>query len=166
MINIEVPKQIIKKFHRNSKIKIKFEIDIDPPENFYEDTKFLYQPIPFSVKTMSIEDLFAGKMHCVLFREWKERVKGRDWYDFVWFVARKTSLRLGHLESRSKKSGHIGKNAKLSEDSIKKLLIEKINKVDFDKAKSDISMFIKDPDSVKVWSKEFFLDVVSRLKIE
>ncbi len=87
------------------KIKIKMEVDTDPPQKFTTEVKTLLQPIPFFVKTLSQPDLFAGKVHAILCRPWQKRVKGRDWYDFVWYIARNISVNLLHLKQRLIQSG-------------------------------------------------------------
>ena len=87
MITVEFDKDLVQKVPRNQVLKIKLEVDIDPPPGFATEVRYLLRPVPFSVRTFSLPDLFAGKMHAVLCREWKSRVKGRDWYDLVWFAA-------------------------------------------------------------------------------
>ena len=94
-------------------LKIKIEVDTDPPPGFDTETRFLLQPIPFSVRAFSLPDMFAGKMHAVLCRGWKGRVKGRDWYDLVWYVANHPQLHLKHLEQRMIQSGHSEKDGTL-----------------------------------------------------
>jgi len=166
MLTINVPDLLLKRFHKTSKLKIKFEVDIEPPLGFETEAKFLLQPIPFSVNTFKIEDIFAGKLHCVLYRQWQNRVKGRDWYDFVWFVGKNIPARLSHLEYRCKQSGHLMQHDHLDEKTLKNLLLKKIELTDFENAKLDVRYFLKDPDSIQVWSKDFFIDVVSKLKTQ
>jgi len=78
MITVVFDKGLVQRVPRNRALKIKMEIDVDPPLRFTTETRYLLRPIPFSVRTFSLPDLFAGKMHAVLCREWKSRVKGRD----------------------------------------------------------------------------------------
>jgi len=91
---------------RGKVLKIKLEVDTDPPPGFFTESKYLLQPIPFAVRTYTLPDLFAGKMHAILCRKWKNRVKGRDWYDLVWYAANHPQLHLAHLEQRMRQSGH------------------------------------------------------------
>lgn len=164
LIMIDAPTQISKKVPSNRSIKIKLEVDVDPPLGFDTEAKYLLQPIPFSVNTYKPPDLFAGKMHAVLCRQWKTRVKGRDWYDFVWYVARATPLHLKHLETRMKQSGHFPKSQRLTQDRFVKLLRDKISKLDVTAAKKDVLPMLKDPASVKVWSKRFFEELIKRIQ--
>lgn len=106
LLQIEVPEEISQRIARNDVLKIKIEVDTDPPGGFETEAKTLLQPIPFAVNTFKQPDLFAGKIHAVLQRGWqKGRIKGRDYYDFVWYVGRNTSVRLRHLEQRLRQSG-------------------------------------------------------------
>ena len=166
MISIEVPVNLRKKIHKNKVIKIKFEVDKDPPEGFDTEAKYLLQPIPFSINTFTMPSLFAGKMHAVLCRKWQHRVKGRDWYDLVWFTGRNTLLNLKHLESRMKQSGHLKQQDILTKTKLLKLTNNKIDNIDFLLAKDDVRNFIKDQDALKVWDKVFFRDIIQGIKFE
>jgi predicted nucleotidyltransferase component of viral defense system len=147
----------------NKKLKIKFEIDTDPPGKFETETRYLLEPIEFYVKTYSKPDLFAGKLHAVLCRNWKMRVKGRDWFDFIWFIKKDIPVRLAHLEERMKQTGHLPIDTVLSLDILKSLLKKRIEELDIKLAKNDILPFISDTERLNVWSKEFFLDILSTL---
>ncbi|MDA3813320.1 MAG: nucleotidyl transferase AbiEii/AbiGii toxin family protein [Candidatus Cloacimonetes bacterium] len=166
MISIKVPVSLRKRIHKNKVIKIKFEVDKDPPDGFDTEAKYLLQPIPFSINTFTMPSLFAGKMHAVLCRKWQKRVKGRDWYDLVWFIGRNTLLNLTHLELRMKQSEHLKQQDVLTKMELLKLLNNKIDNVDFLLAKNDVRNFIKDQDTLKVWSKDFFRDIVKGIKFE
>jgi predicted nucleotidyltransferase component of viral defense system len=147
----------------NKPIRIKFEIDTNPPLGFSTEEKLLLQPFSFYVKCFKVEDLYAGKMHALLFRKWKNRVKGRDWYDFEWYVKNGYALNLKHLETRAKESGSIEKNVLLNQNNFIKLLEDKIQTLDIDSAKLDIRRFIKDDRGLEIWSKEYFLDLAGRI---
>lgn len=147
--------------HKEEKVKIKIEVDTDPPPGFSTETQFLLEPSAFSVLTLVPEDLFAGKMHALLCRNWKKRVvKGRDWYDLVWYIRKKIPLNLNHLEQRMRQSGHLETATRLSEAHFHQLLREKIEQLDIQTAKQDVIAFVKSADQVEVWSKEFFFKLV------
>ncbi|MCK5535080.1 nucleotidyl transferase AbiEii/AbiGii toxin family protein, partial [bacterium] len=107
MIMIDIPKSATKRIHPGKILKIKIEVDVNPPQGFQVEAKYLFHPVPFSVNTYVQPDLFAGKLHAVLCRSWGNRVKGRDWYDMVWFVGRDIAVRLKHLENRMKQTGFL-----------------------------------------------------------
>ncbi len=166
LLAIEVPKNITAYIHSMSTIKIKMEVDINPPGHFSTEAKSLLLPIPFSVLTFVPPDLFAGKLHALLCRSWKNRVKGRDWYDYVWYISRGIPVHLQHLETRLRQSGHWQEQATLNETSLKHLLTNKINTIDFNLAKKDVINFIKDKSAVDVWSAGFFGELTQHLKCE
>jgi predicted nucleotidyltransferase component of viral defense system len=164
MITVEFERGLIQQVPRNQVLKIKLEVDTDPPQGFTTEVRYLLRPIPFAVRTFSLPDLFAGKMHAVLCREWKSRVKGRDWYDLVWFAAYHPALHLAHLEQRMRQTGHWKGPAPLTAGDLRDLLSKRIEKVDIDQVRREVEPFVKGPAALAIWSKEFFLDVASRIK--
>jgi hypothetical protein len=145
-------------------IKIKLEVDIDPPPGFLTEIRYLKTPVPFSVRTYVPEDLFAGKMHALLCRPYKVRVKGRDWYDFIWYVTKGFHLHLAHLEARMRQSGHYISNQAMTQAIFLSLLEEKIEKLNVDAAKEDIRRFIPDVRAIDGWSQEFFKSLLSQIR--
>lgn len=164
LIEIGVPEKMLHSQHRDSSLKIKLEVDTDPPPQFETTTQYLLQPIPFFVRSFSEPDLFAGKIHALLCRSWKNRVKGRDWYDFVWYVAQGIPLHIKHLEMRLRQSGHYKAEAELTKIDVLKLLEKKIGTVDFREAKADVQPFVKDQTSLDLWSREFFNALARKVK--
>lgn len=148
---------------RDQVLKIKIEVDTDPPSGFATENKFVLQPVPFSIRTFVLPDLFAGKMHAVLCRKWKNRVKGRDWYDLVWYAANHPKLHVNHLEQRMIQSGDLKKDEKIDREKFFALAMDAVENVDVDQARKEVEPFVKNPDALKVWSKEFFRDVASRI---
>lgn len=118
--------------------------------------KYLFSPVQFAVRSYSLPSLFAGKMHALLCRSWKNRVKGRDWYDLIWYISHNTRLNIKHLEERMRQSGHYTIQPPLTLEYIIEALFEKIDKLDIDSARKEVSVFIKDPHSLDIWSKDFF----------
>jgi hypothetical protein len=164
LLKIDVPREISQRLQHNAVLEIKLEVDTDPPAGFQTEAKTLLQPIPFAVNTFAQPDLFAGKLHAILQRKWKTRVKGRDFYDFVWYVSQKTPVRLNHLEQRLRQTeGWKGKEP-LEIESLTKLLRQNFTEVDIESAKKDVLPFIKDTDAVGLWSTEFFIALLPQLK--
>lgn len=164
LLKIDVPKEISQRLQHNAVLEIKLEVDTDPPAGFHTEAKTLIQPIPFAVNTFTQPDLFAGKLHAILQRKWKTRVKGRDYYDFVWYIAQKIPVRLGHLEQRLRQTeGWKGKEP-LRLASVIELLKQKLSEVNIESAKEDVLTFIKDKDAVDLWSAEFFTSLLPQLK--
>lgn len=156
-----VPEEHIEQVAR---IKIKLEVDKKPPLGFTTEEKLLTRPFSFYVNCFSLPDLFAGKMHALLFRQWKNNVKGRDWYDMEWYIKRGVALNLEHFLLRVQGSGSWDKEA-ITEAQFRELLRIRIDTVDLGRAKDDISRFIKDPRVLDIWSPKYFHDLVQQLKI-
>jgi predicted nucleotidyltransferase component of viral defense system len=146
-------------------IKIKIEVDTEPPLNFKMEEKLLLQPFAFYVKCFTLPDLFAGKMHALLFRKWETNVKGRDWYDMEWYIKKGIKLDLSHFLTRALNSGDWKEEA-FSEKEFRELLSQKIDTVNMEFVKRDIIRFIKNPKQLDIWSSTYFHDLVSHLKIE
>lgn len=145
-------------------IKIKLEVDTMPPPGFDTEEKLLLQPFSFYVKCFSISDLFAGKMHALLFRKWKDNVKGRDWYDMEWYIRKGVVLNLKHFALRAKDSGDwVQEN--ISEAEFRELLDAKIDSVNFQQIKDDIRRFIPNASVLDIWSPHYFHDLSAKLKI-
>lgn len=145
-------------------LKIKLEVDTEPPPGFDTETKYLLHPVSFAIRTYALPDLFAGKMHAILCRQWKNRVKGRDWYDLVWYVANYPQLHLAHLEERMWQSGHLQKEEHLDKNALADLLGAAVEKLDIEQAKRDVLPFIADTEMLNVWSKNFFRDICLRIR--
>jgi predicted nucleotidyltransferase component of viral defense system len=148
---------------RGQVLKVKIEVDTDPPPGFGTETRFLLQPISFSVRAFSLPDMFAGKMHAVLCREWKSRVKGRDWYDLVWYAANHPQLHLKHLEQRMIQSGHLKITQHLTPEILFATAETVIKRLDVSQARREVEPFVKDPETLIIWSQDFFRDVIRRI---
>lgn len=159
LLMIEVPNPGKLGVGKGELLKIRFEVDTDPPLHGETEVKTLLLPSPFSVKTFNMEELFAGKMHAVLCRQWKGRVKGRDWYDMVWFLSRQVKLDLKHLESRMKQTKHLDNSENLSPELFLRIYKERVKKLDVESAKRDILQFIDDPIRTEVWGSDFFSQI-------
>lgn len=166
LIKITVPEAIADRVEKNKLMKVRFEVDTDPPGGFNTEVKVLLQPIPFSVNTYTMPDLFAGKLHAILQRSRKGRVKGRDYYDFVWYASREVPVRLSHLEQRLRQSGGwTGKKA-MSESDLSSLLEEKFTSLDVGAARKEVSPFLREPAATDLWSTDFFLSLIPKLKVQ
>lgn len=143
-------------------LKIKFEVDTDPPLGFEAEQKLLLQPYSLYVNCFSLPDLFAGKVHALLFRQWKNRIKGRDWYDFEWYVRKGVSLNRQHLSIRATQSGH-WPEAALTATQLAGLLHDRIEMIDLDSARADVDRFIKSPEQLAIWSKKYFHELADRV---
>ena len=166
LLTISEGTSVVKGMHFDEKIHIKLEVDTNPPPGFDVETKLVLNPTPFYVLTYSPRDLFAGKMHALLCRSWKGRVKGRDWYDFIWFIRGGIHVHLSHLAARMRQSNHLAADEELNDEKMLTLLKEKIGQIDWEQAKSDVRVFVQDPKALDLWSSSFFLDLLPYLKTQ
>lgn len=162
LLIIEAGEEIVRELPKGQQVKIKVEVDTNPPGGFETEIAYLLQPIPFSVRVYTLPDLFAGKMHALLCRKWKQRVKGRDWYDLIWYVTHHPTLHLSHLEQRLRQSGD---RDVITPQIFRKDLHDAIDALDVDRAKRDIEPFVKNPETLGVWSHTFFHTLVDRIQL-
>ena len=140
----------------NETVKIKFEVDTNPPPFAGYEKQYRLLPIPYEVQLYDAPSLFAGKIHAVLCRGWKNRIKGRDLYDFVFYVSRKIPVNLSHLNARLADSGFIPDGTSLTIQKVKEALSDRFTSIDYSNAKRDVLPFIRNSASVDVWSEDFF----------
>ena len=146
-------------------IKIKLEVDTQPPLLFETENKLLIKPFSFYVNCFTLPYLFAGKMHALLFRKWKERVKGRDWYDLDWYIKKGVHVNLEHLTERARESGD-WREPSLTKAQLHHLLIERIRSLDMNRVKEDVIRFIPNPQELDIWSPNYFEQLIGYLKVE
>lgn len=159
------PNELVQGINKNEKVKIKFEIDIMPPGLATYETKFRLLPTPYSVRLYDEASLFSCKIHAVICRSWKSRVKGRDLYDYVFYLSRNTKFNLPHLREKLIDSEYISTDTEITCDSVKEMLINRFNEIDYTAAKEDVVPFIKDASVLNLWSKEFFISITSGLTV-
>ena len=153
------------KISQSEVIKIKFEVDTNPPAFATFENKYRLLPSPYQVKLYDMPSLFAGKLHAVICRAWKTRVKGRDLYDYLFYLSRNVAVNIPHLKARLADSGFIDESFDLSRESLISMLNERFAAIDYEQAKQDVSPFIADKSKLDLWSAEFFTEVTKELKI-
>ena len=143
-------------------IRIKIEVDTSPPTGFSVEPKLLLLPFSFHTPCFTLPDLFAGKMHALLFRKWKTRVKGRDWYDFEWYIRNDVPLGLAHFNIRMRQSEP--GSTDFSEKALRDALDLHIRTLNVGGARDEVAPFIHDPGALEIWSQEYFLELAERLR--
>jgi hypothetical protein len=166
LIETRAPEAVTEKIPKNAVCKVKLEIDIDPPPYASFDVRYVDDPVPFSICSYDTGSLFAGKTAALLARQWKVRVKGRDWYDFDFFVRKNIPLSLKHLESRLRQIGYYEKKEALDGPGVRELLEKRVLDGDQNAAKRDVIPFIRNPKDLDVWTKDYFMHLVQRVEVE
>lgn len=144
-------------------IKIKFEVDVLPPEGATFEHRYRLLPAPYEITLYDMPSLFAGKIHAVICRAWKSRIKGRDLYDYVFYMSRGAKVNLAHLKARLVETGTWKAAEELTIDDVKRLLTERFDSIDYEQAKKDVNPFIKDTASLELWSADFFKQITEEL---
>ena len=149
-------------FTTEKRLKVKIEIDIDPPPKFSTEMKTVTSPRTFWARSYTLPDLFAGKVSAALFRKWKRRIKGRDWYDVAWYITKRVPLDLTHLVERAKESAP--KADVSTPEKVIAAFDARIDAIDFDNARADVEPYVMDKSELDIWSAEFFRQMVRMIK--
>lgn len=150
-------------FKTDKSTKIKIEVDKNPPLLFDTEQRLLLLPFSFMVRCFNISSLFAGKMHAFLFRAWKNRVKGRDWYDIEWYIRQNYPLHFDHLNERCVQSGHVSRDD-FNKEYLMELLRIKIIESNIARVKEDVAPFIKNHEELSIWSTNYFLQLIEKIR--
>ncbi len=150
----------------NEKIIIKFEVDVNPPKYADTEIRFRLLPFPYQVRVYDQKSLFAGKIHAVIARSWKNRVKGRDLYDYVYYLSLGAKMNIIHLEARLKQTQSIKEDVFLTRELLIEILEKRFEQIDYESAKLDVRPFIKDQSTLNLWSSEFFKSITNNLEID
>jgi hypothetical protein len=141
-------------------VNIKLEIDTNPPSGSDYEPKVIRFPEPFSIVTQDLSSLYSGKIHALLCREY---IKGRDWFDFVWYASKGTEINLLHLKNALFQQGPWkGKELSVDNNWVKKNLKEKIESLDWQIVKNDVRPFLREKQlrTLDLWNKDFFLELL------
>lgn len=149
-------------FQTEKSIKIKIEVDTQPPMSFHTEQKLLLLPESFMTRCFTLPCLYAGKMHALVYRAWKNRVKGRDWYDFEWYVRHNVPLNFTHLHERALQFN----NEDITKESFLEKLNEHLSTTDINQVKADVLPFIRNPKEMAIWSNDYFLQLARMIRFE
>jgi len=166
MLMFFADEQLARSIGSGELIKVKFEVDTNPPDYATFESKYRLLPIPYEITLYDMPSLFAGKIHAVICRAWKNRVKGRDLYDYVFYLSRGTAVNLKHLVARLAQSGYITAQEQITIEDVKKMLRKRFEIIGYAQAKQDILPFIKNPGALDVWKADFFCEITEGIKAD
>ena len=150
---------------KNEVVKIKFEVDTNPPAFATYEHKYRLLPVPYEIRLYDMPSLFAGKIHAVICRGWRSRIKGRDLYDYIFYLSKAVTVNQKHLRARLIDSGYISENQECTLEEIKTMLKNRFDSIDFLQARKDVEPFIRDTSVLDIWSSEFFKQITEGLKV-
>lgn len=159
-----MPDYLQERLPRPQQVRIRLDVDTDPPPRARYEVLTLLTPIPFQVRLFALPGLFAGKLHAILCRDWKARVKGRDFHDFVWYLGRGTRCDVRHLQARMEQTGHWQAGEDLDVAHLRRLLTRRFEQVDYDQARSDVRPFIRDDAELALWDRTFFQSLAAQVE--
>lgn len=162
LLHIGAPPELARRLPRSQTLRIKLELDTEPPPHAITEVRTQLLPTPYQVRLYDPGSLFAGKLHAVLCRNWKSRIKGRDFYDFVWYVSRATTPNLKHLDARMRQSGHWN-GEEISTKNLVQLLLNRFSDINFRQAADEVRVFLADPRETELWSQNFFNDLAGQI---
>lgn len=146
------------------KIRIKIEVDVNPPSGTGTDLKYLDFPFVASVAVQDSPSLFAGKTHALLCREYD---KGRDWYDFLWYTAQRTPVNYAFLSSALRQLGPWkGNDLQCDAEWLRVQLGDRIKRIDWQAVIADVRRFVptSEHQSLELWSPELFLAQLPKIR--
>ena len=152
--------------HAGEKIKIKFEVDTDPPAYAGFEHRYRMLPAPYEIQLYDAPSLFAGKLHAILCRNWQSRVKGRDLYDYVFLLSRGIPVKLAHLQARLAQNACLDLGETLSREKLKEALVQRFERINYRLAREDAAPFVRDAQALAVWSPAFFIEITDELKAQ
>lgn len=150
---------------KNEVVKIKFEVDTNPPAFATYEHKYRLLPVPYEIRLYDMPSLFAGKIHAVICRGWQSRIKGRDLYDYIFYLSKAVTVNQKHLRARLIDSGYISENQECTLEEIKTMLKNRFDSIDFLQARKDVEPFIHDTSVLDIWSSDFFKQITEGLKV-
>lgn len=163
-INLKFDANMSNRLHKDEVIKVKFEVDCNPALGFKTESRWVDLPEFASISVLDQSSLFAGKLHAILCRTYKNNVKGRDYYDFLFYISKRVSPNLEYLKNKLIDTGKINEDDDFNIEILKEMLLEKFNSIDFNQVKIDASKFLFKNEDLSFYSKELFIDMLNRLK--
>lgn len=149
----------------NEILSIKVELEKKHFPGGNTELKILTYPSFSQIRTFDLETLFASKLLAVLKRQWKTRIKGRDFYDYLFYISLGTKVNLLFLENGLKQFGYLNKDDSFTIDTLKNELKKKFELIDFEKAKEDVRPFISSNDRfIDSFNKDIFLSTIDLIK--
>ena len=162
-ITLKVNPRIVRFLHKDEVVKVKLEVDSHPALGFKAESRWLDMPEFAPVIVLDEPSLFSGKIQAILCRNFKNNVKGRDYYDFLFFMQRRIRPNMEYLRNKLLANGKISEADPFDMDTLKKMLKEQFEKVDFSRVRQDAMRFTFENEDLSYYSKELFMQMADRL---
>ena len=162
-ISLKLNNKIISSLHKDEIIKVKFEIDRNPALGFKTESKWLDIPEFAQVIVLDEPSLFSGKLHAILCRNYKNNVKGRDYYDFLFYIQKRVKPNMTYLKNKLIETKKIDESTDFNINTLKAMLKAQFEMVDFNQIKNDAMRFVLKNEDLSFYSKELFIQMVEKL---
>ena len=162
-IKLKVDDKLVKLLHKEELIKVKFEIDCNPALGFNRENKYLNMLEFANIVVLDKESLFAGKLYAILCRNYKNTVKGRDYYDFLFYIQKGVKPNLIYLKNKLIESHKLNERDEFNIEILKNMLKDRFNDVDFNQVKNDAEHFVFKNEDLSYYTKELFIDMVDKI---
>ena len=162
-ISLKLNDSIVSSLHKDEVLKVKFEIDCHPSLGFNTESKWLDIPEFAQIVVLDEPSLFAGKLHAILCRNYKNTVKGRDYYDFLFYIQKRVKPNLSYLRNKLVETGKISKSESFDICVLRNMLKEQFKNVDFSQVKKDAARFVFKNEDLSFYTKELFIQMVDRI---
>ena len=162
-ISLKLNDSFVSSLHKDEVLKVKFEIDCHPSLGFNTESKWLDIPEFAQIVVLDEPSLFAGKLHAILCRNYKNTVKGRDYYDFLFYIQKRVKPNLSYLRNKLVETGKISKSESFDICVLRNMLKEQFKNVDFSQVKTDAARFVFKNEDLSFYTKELFIQMVDRI---
>ena len=162
-ISLGVNENLTNILHKDETLKVKFEVDCNPSLGFNVENKWIINPEFATVNVLDLASLFAGNLHAILYRSYKNNVKGRDYYDFIFYINKGIKPNLLYLKNKLIESNKLSETDDFNIDVLKTMLTNRFNEVDFNQVKQDAQKFTIKNENLNFYCKELFIDCLNRL---
>lgn len=162
-INLKMDGGILNLLHKDEAIKVKFEVDTNPALGFLTENKWIDLPEFAPIVTLDMPSLFAGKIHAILCRNYKNRVKGRDYYDFLFYIQKRIKPNMVYLRNKLIESGRLKSDERFDEEILKNLLLDRFTTIDYEEVKREASRFLSHSEDLSYYSKDLFIATLDKI---
>ena len=141
----------------SQKILIKWDVDQNPPDGAITTNTIINKQFMFNITHYDLPSLFSGKLHACLFRKY---VKGRDWYDFLWYISSRKYPNFDLLNNSIKQTEE--KDLGIDQNNFKKFLLKRVNEINFDAAKKDVERFLEDKSELEALNTKYITETIEK----
>lgn len=166
VMNIGFPEGLVRRLHRDAVVKVKIDVNTEPPEGARYEKFAMNDPLNYYLCALDLPSMFAGKIGAVIARQWGNRIKGRDLYDYLWYLDNGIGINMEYMKSNLVRQEIIGIDDEFNLDVLRRILCDRFDKIDYGSAMADVWEFVVDEVPPENWNADLFKATLDRLKEE